>query len=128
MDAVPGRLNQVSLLANRPGTFYGQCSEICGINHAFMPIKVEVSSTEDYLEQYNAVSEALLCGILWASFSHIQTRKQKYTKAAAAAYAARLRMSRTRVASVDSLTQSSMSLELYLVLYTMAFLGLARHI
>jgi cytochrome c oxidase subunit 2 len=48
MDAVPGRLNQVSLLANRAGTFYGQCSEICGINHAFMPIKVEVTDTTTY--------------------------------------------------------------------------------
>jgi cytochrome c oxidase subunit 2 len=41
MDACPGRLNQVSLFINRPGLFYGQCSEICGINHAFMPICVE---------------------------------------------------------------------------------------
>jgi cytochrome c oxidase subunit 2 len=41
MDACPGRLNQVSLFINRPGLFYGQCSEICGINHAFMPIAIE---------------------------------------------------------------------------------------
>ena len=41
MDACPGRLNQVSLFINRPGLFYGQCSEICGINHAFMPICIE---------------------------------------------------------------------------------------
>lgn len=40
MDACPGRLNQVALYITRPGTFYGQCSEICGINHAFMPICV----------------------------------------------------------------------------------------
>ncbi len=43
MDACPGRLNQVSLFINRPGVFYGQCSEICGINHAFMPICVETA-------------------------------------------------------------------------------------
>jgi heme/copper-type cytochrome/quinol oxidase subunit 2 len=52
MDAVPGRLNQVSLLAYRPGTFYGQCSEICGVNHSFMPIKVEVASIEKFMSCY----------------------------------------------------------------------------
>jgi cytochrome c oxidase subunit 2 len=41
MDACPGRLNQVSLFLNRPGVFYGQCSEICGVNHSFMPICIE---------------------------------------------------------------------------------------
>nr|ADA69768.1 cytochrome c oxidase subunit II [Eurydice pulchra] len=40
-DAIPGRLNQVSFLCSRPGLFYGQCSEICGANHSFMPITVE---------------------------------------------------------------------------------------
>nr|YP_007507231.1 cytochrome c oxidase subunit II [Paedocypris progenetica]YP_009945190.1 cytochrome c oxidase subunit II [Paedocypris carbunculus]AGF93775.1 cytochrome c oxidase subunit II [Paedocypris progenetica]QOE17697.1 cytochrome c oxidase subunit II [Paedocypris carbunculus] len=41
MDAVPGRLNQTSFITSRPGIFYGQCSEICGANHSFMPIVVE---------------------------------------------------------------------------------------
>nr|YP_009890452.1 cytochrome c oxidase subunit II [Erromyzon sinensis]QKN19324.1 cytochrome c oxidase subunit 2 [Erromyzon sinensis] len=41
MDAVPGRLNQTAFIASRPGVFYGQCSEICGANHSFMPIVVE---------------------------------------------------------------------------------------
>nr|YP_004717901.1 cytochrome c oxidase subunit II [Ichthyborus sp. NM-2010]BAK42150.1 cytochrome oxidase subunit 2 [Ichthyborus sp. NM-2010] len=40
-DAVPGRLNQSTFMASRPGVFYGQCSEICGANHSFMPIVVE---------------------------------------------------------------------------------------
>jgi cytochrome c oxidase subunit 2 len=40
VDAVPGRLNQVYIIIKRPGEFYGQCSEICGVNHGFMPIKV----------------------------------------------------------------------------------------
>nr|YP_010946637.1 cytochrome c oxidase subunit II [Margattea cuspidata]WGO57355.1 cytochrome c oxidase subunit II [Margattea cuspidata] len=40
-DATPGRLNQTSFLINRPGVFYGQCSEICGANHSFMPIVIE---------------------------------------------------------------------------------------
>nr|YP_010352945.1 cytochrome c oxidase subunit II [Tropostreptus severus]UOF70376.1 cytochrome c oxidase subunit II [Tropostreptus severus] len=40
-DAVPSRLNQVSFLITRPGLWYGQCSEICGANHSFMPIVLE---------------------------------------------------------------------------------------
>nr|WSP03279.1 cytochrome c oxidase subunit II [Hemitaurichthys polylepis] len=42
MDAVPGRLNQTAFITSRPGVYYGQCSEICGANHSFMPIVVEV--------------------------------------------------------------------------------------
>nr|YP_010042735.1 cytochrome c oxidase subunit II [Protoreaster nodosus]QPC56372.1 cytochrome c oxidase subunit II [Protoreaster nodosus] len=41
MDAVPGRLNQVNFFISRCGLFYGQCSEICGANHSFMPIVIE---------------------------------------------------------------------------------------
>ena len=41
IDACPGRLNQVALYITRAGIFYGQCSELCGINHAFMPITIE---------------------------------------------------------------------------------------
>nr|WKB06513.1 cytochrome c oxidase subunit II [Carapus mourlani]WNH23793.1 cytochrome c oxidase subunit II [Carapus mourlani] len=41
MDAVPGRLNQTAFISARPGVFYGQCSEICGANHSFMPVVVE---------------------------------------------------------------------------------------
>ena len=49
LDAVPGRLNQVSFIAERIGTFYGQCSEICGVWHGFMPICVESVSDNDFL-------------------------------------------------------------------------------
>lgn len=41
IDAVPGRLNQLRLIINRAGLYYGQCSEICGVNHRFMPIVIE---------------------------------------------------------------------------------------
>nr|AMP43770.1 cytochrome c oxidase subunit II [Rhagio sp. KW-2016] len=41
VDGTPGRLNQTNFLINRPGLFYGQCSEICGANHSFMPIVLE---------------------------------------------------------------------------------------
>jgi cytochrome c oxidase subunit 2 len=50
MDACPGRLNQVSLFINYHGTFYGQCSELCGINHAFMPIVVEGVTLDEYYD------------------------------------------------------------------------------
>jgi len=49
LDACPGRLNQVSFLAERTGVFYGQCSELCGIYHGFMPIVVEAVPSEDFL-------------------------------------------------------------------------------
>ena len=48
-DAYPGRLNQVSVLINRQGTYYGQCSEICGILHSSMPIVIESVSIEKFV-------------------------------------------------------------------------------
>lgn len=48
MDAVPGRLNQTGFFVQRTGTFYGQCSELCGANHAFMPIKVQAVTLPHY--------------------------------------------------------------------------------
>ena len=48
-DAVPGRLNQTSFFLQREGVFYGQCSEICGANHGFMPIVVEGVSLDEYI-------------------------------------------------------------------------------
>ena len=48
-DAYPGRLNQVSVMINRQGTFYGQCSEICGILHSSMPIVIESVSIEKFI-------------------------------------------------------------------------------
>ena len=41
-DAVPGRINETWFKADKTGTFYGQCSELCGIKHAFMPITVKL--------------------------------------------------------------------------------------
>ena len=49
VDAYPGRLNQASLLVNREGVFYGQCSELCGILHSSMPIVIESVSIEKFL-------------------------------------------------------------------------------
>nr|UGN61591.1 cytochrome c oxidase subunit II [Janus megamaculatus]UGN61604.1 cytochrome c oxidase subunit II [Janus megamaculatus] len=49
-DATPGRINQINLLAIRPGLFYGQCSEICGANHSFMPIILESTNLNLFIK------------------------------------------------------------------------------
>ena len=49
IDATPGRTNQVSALCAREGVFYGQCSELCGIYHGFIPIVVEATSVDHFL-------------------------------------------------------------------------------
>nr|URH16842.1 cytochrome c oxidase subunit II [Cornitermes pugnax] len=56
-DATPGRLNQVSFSVNRPGLLYGQCSEICGANHSFMPIVIESVSTNQFINWVSKMSE-----------------------------------------------------------------------
>ncbi len=48
LDAVPGRLNETWMRVDKEGTYYGQCSELCGVNHGFMPIAVEVVSKEAF--------------------------------------------------------------------------------
>jgi cytochrome c oxidase subunit 2 len=53
VDAVPGRLNQTSMLIKRPGFYYGQCSEICGVQHGFMPICIQATSLNSYLVNLN---------------------------------------------------------------------------
>lgn len=47
-DAVPGRLNETWFKATKIGTFYGQCSELCGVGHGFMPIAIDVVSKDDF--------------------------------------------------------------------------------
>ncbi len=48
-DALPGRLNQLSFISRRPGLYFGQCSELCGANHRFMPISFEIVEGSDFL-------------------------------------------------------------------------------
>jgi cytochrome c oxidase subunit 2 len=50
MDAVPGRLNQIGVFIDRKSVFYGQCSELCGINHSFMPIGLESVNLNSYFK------------------------------------------------------------------------------
>ena len=66
MDAVPGRLNETWFRAEKTGTYYGQCSELCGIRHAFMPIRVEVVGPDAFASW---VSEAQ------AEYAQLETSK-----------------------------------------------------
>nr|ADL39939.1 cytochrome oxidase subunit 2 [Atheta vaga] len=57
IDATPGRLNQINFFLNRTGIFFGQCSEICGANHSFMPIVLESISPKYFINWINKMSE-----------------------------------------------------------------------
>nr|YP_010284535.1 cytochrome c oxidase subunit II [Allotraeus orientalis]UKQ56278.1 cytochrome c oxidase subunit 2 [Allotraeus orientalis] len=56
IDATPGRLNQTSFTINRSGLFFGQCSEICGANHSFMPIVIESISIKYFIKWISSLS------------------------------------------------------------------------
>jgi cytochrome c oxidase subunit 2 len=72
-DAVPGRINETWFKAEKVGTYYGQCSELCGIQHAFMPITVRVVTDEEYAEW---LSEAKM------KFANEPITKNEYKKLA----------------------------------------------
>nr|AFG29135.1 cytochrome c oxidase subunit II [Tetanocera kerteszi] len=55
VDGTPGRLNQTNFLISRPGLFFGQCSEICGANHSFMPIVIESVPTKSFINWINSL-------------------------------------------------------------------------
>lgn len=59
IDAAPGRLNQTSGYFEREGEFFGQCSELCGTYHGFMPIQIEVGSVEEYLSWISSLIGAV---------------------------------------------------------------------
>ena len=50
VDATPGRLNQTNFIINRPGLYFGQCSEICGANHSFIPIVIESTPSKYFIK------------------------------------------------------------------------------
>jgi heme/copper-type cytochrome/quinol oxidase subunit 2 len=54
-DAIPGRLNATGFIINRPSYYYGQCSELCGILHGFMPISIKAVNINNYLNYLNEV-------------------------------------------------------------------------
>nr|ALO76189.1 cytochrome c oxidase subunit 2 [Dictyoptera aurora] len=55
MDTTPGRLNQMMLFINYPGTYFGQCSEICGMNHSFMPTSIESMPANKFIKWINSI-------------------------------------------------------------------------
>nr|CBL58216.1 cytochrome c oxidase subunit 2 [Micropsectra borealis]CBL58217.1 cytochrome c oxidase subunit 2 [Micropsectra borealis] len=57
IDANPGRLNQTNFFINRPGLYFGQCSEICGANHSFMPIVIESVPSNFFVKWIKKISE-----------------------------------------------------------------------
>nr|CBL58212.1 cytochrome c oxidase subunit 2 [Krenopsectra acuta] len=57
IDANPGRLNQTNFFINRPGLYFGQCSEICGANHSFMPIVIESVPSTFFIKWIKKISE-----------------------------------------------------------------------
>nr|YP_010507222.1 cytochrome c oxidase subunit II [Diplocheila zeelandica]QJT42740.1 cytochrome c oxidase subunit II [Diplocheila zealandica]UXF64373.1 cytochrome c oxidase subunit 2 [Diplocheila zeelandica] len=57
IDATPGRLNQTNFFMNRSGLFYGQCSEICGANHSFMPIVIESVPTNTFVNWVSKMNQ-----------------------------------------------------------------------
>jgi len=59
MDAVPGRLNSLSLFVKRQGIFYGQCSELCGVQHGFMPICIKAVDTSEFLAWLHAQDKTI---------------------------------------------------------------------
>nr|QOJ45079.1 cytochrome c oxidase subunit II [Allobates grillisimilis] len=59
IDAIPGRLNQTSFLISRPGVYYGQCSEICGANHSFMPIVIESIPMKEFLNWTSSTNSSM---------------------------------------------------------------------
>nr|YP_010454179.1 cytochrome c oxidase subunit II [Lusepiola birostrata]QXJ42208.1 cytochrome c oxidase subunit II [Lusepiola birostrata] len=58
VDAIPGRLNQLMLYPSQPGIYYGQCSEICGANHSFMPITLEIVNMKYFIKWLNMMSNS----------------------------------------------------------------------
>lgn len=62
IDAMPGRLNEGWFRATRTGVYYGQCSELCGLNHAFMPIELHVVSDEQYTAWLTAAKDDIDAG------------------------------------------------------------------
>ena len=79
-DAVPGRINETWFRAERTGVFYGQCSELCGVNHAYMPLQINVVTQAEF-EQWIAARGGTM------TFAADQAREAAATAAAAEAAA-----------------------------------------
>jgi hypothetical protein len=75
MDASPGRLNQVTALIHSTGYAYGQCSELCGVNHSFMPIVVEA-----VVSAYNGIVGVPEMPVCWGGLIHQHIAIYKFRK------------------------------------------------
>lgn len=71
LDACPGRISETSLFVKRTGVFYGQCSEICGVNHGFMPIVVQVVPSDHYVKWYSGKLFDAWLGLLHLSTAFV---------------------------------------------------------
>jgi heme/copper-type cytochrome/quinol oxidase subunit 2 len=60
VDANPGRLNQILIYISRPGVYYGQCSELCGTSHAFMPIVIQAVTPKNFINYLEKVNSKLI--------------------------------------------------------------------
>ena len=76
-DAVPGRINETWFKAERTGTFYGQCSELCGIKHAFMPITVRVVTDKEYEEWLIEAKQKFAKEIIEKDYKFVKKNKNK---------------------------------------------------
>ena len=76
-DAVLGRINETWFKADRTGTFYGQCSELCGIKHAFMPITVRVVTDEEYKKWLLEAKEKFAKEIIEKDYKVVKKFKEK---------------------------------------------------
>ena len=81
-DAIPGRLNESWFEATKIGRFYGQCSELCGVGHGFMPIVVDVVSKEDFDVWVKQKKQE--AGIATASADAVKPQNDKDSKKPAA--------------------------------------------
>ena len=73
MDAVPGRTNETWTVVAKKGVYYGQCSELCGVNHGFMPIAIEVVGKEDFVKWVENAKQKFANvdnGLLIANYLH----------------------------------------------------------
>jgi Cytochrome C oxidase subunit II, periplasmic domain len=74
IDAIPGRLNVAGLLINRVGTFYGQCSELCGVLHGFMPIVTRAVSLPSFYSYFKLqvigmlIVVLIVCWVPWSDY------------------------------------------------------------
>ena len=59
VDAVPGRINQLNFLINKPGVYYGNCMELCGAQHRFMPITLEVINMRDFCKHFSIYHDSI---------------------------------------------------------------------